>query len=88
MIDGQRADLSSVGFHTRVIDLGDKLDLGRLEGVIVREVQVDGEDATTEGSALRTLNHHVPDHNIFLSRHDFDTCNRCLFQVAKLLQQS
>ena len=88
LLNGLRADLSSVGFHARVIDLGDELDLGRLEGIVVREVKVNGEASTDKGSALRTLNLHVPDHHIILSGLDGDACDWSLGQVAKFLKQS
>ena len=85
LVDSLRADLASVRLHARVVDLGDELDLGWLEGVVVSEVQVDCESSTNEGSALRPLNMDVPDHNIIFGRRDFDSWDGCTREVAKLL---
>ena len=85
LVDSLRADLASVRLHARVVDLGDELDLGWLEGVVVSEVQVDCESATNEGSALRSLNVDVPDHNIILGGLNRHSRDRCTCKVSKFL---
>ena len=76
LVDSLRANLASVCLDARVIDLRDKLDLGWLERVVVREVKVYSEHAADKWCALRALNVNVPDHDIVLGWHNLDTCDR------------
>ena len=85
LVDSLRANLASVCLDARMIDLRDELDLGWLERVVVREVEVYCESATNEWRALRSLNVNVPDHDIVLSWHDFNAINRRTCQVTQLL---
>jgi hypothetical protein len=43
-----------------VVDFGQKLDFGVLEGVVLVEIQMDDEFATEEGSTFGTVNGDVP----------------------------
>ena len=76
LVDSLRANLASVRLHAWVVDFRDELDLGRLERVVVREVEVYCESAADEWCALGALNVNVPDHHIVLSWLDSDACNR------------
>ena len=76
LVDSLRANLTSVRLDTWMVDLRDELDLGRLEWIVVREVEVYCESATDEWCALGALNVNVPDHHIVLSWLDSDACNR------------
>ena len=71
LVDSLRADLSRVRLYARVVDLRHELNLGGLEGIVVRKVQVHGEAAANEGGRVGSLNMDVPDHNICLGGLDF-----------------
>ena len=76
LVDSLRANLTSVRLDTWMVDLRDELDLGRLEWIVVREVEVYCESASDERRALRSLNVDVPDHNIVLSWYNCDAIDR------------
>ena len=76
LVDGLSANLTRVRLDAWMVDFCDELDLGRLERVVVREVEVDCKFAADEWCALGAINVNVPDHNVILSRHNRDSCNR------------
>ena len=75
LIDSLSTNLAGVSLYARVVNLGDEPDLRGLEGVVVREVKVDGEDSTDERCAFGAINLDVPDHNIVLCGLDHDSRN-------------
>ena len=77
LVDSLRANLPSVRLDARMVDFGDELDLGRLEGVVVGEVEVYCEFAPDEGSALRSVNVNVPHHHVVLRGYNLDAIDRC-----------
>ena len=76
LVDSLRANLTSVRLHAWVVNFRDELDLGRLERVVVREIEVYCESAADEWCALGTLDMNVPDHHVVLSWLNFDAVNR------------
>ena len=86
-VNGLRANLASVRLHTWVVNLRDELDLGWLEWVVVREIQVDCEAASDEGGSLGAVDVYIPDHDIVLGGFDRHTWNRLSCQVAQLLHE-
>ena len=85
LIDGLRADLASVCLYAGVVDLRDELYLGRLERIVVREVEVDDKLSTDERSAFWAIDGDVPDHDIVLGGCDRDQRDRLTSQIAELL---
>ena len=85
LLDSLRANLASVCLHAGVVNLCDELDLRRLEGIVVGEVEVDHELAANEGCSLGAVDRDVPDHNIILGGVDRDTINWLPSQIAELL---
>ena len=85
LVDCLRANFASVGLDARVVNLSHELDLGGLERVVVREVQVHRELAADEWSAFRSVDDHVPDCDVVLRWLNRDSSDWCAVQVAKLL---
>ena len=86
LVDRLRADFSRVRLHARVVNLGHELDLRWLEGVVVREVQVDLELASDEGGTLGSVNDDVPDGHVILRGVDSHSCDWGTIQVAQFLK--
>ena len=76
LVDSLRANLTSVRLHAWVVNFRDELDLGRLERVVVREIEVYCESAADEWCALGALDMNVPDHHVVLSWLNLDAVNR------------
>ena len=85
LVDSLRANLASVRLHAWMVDFCDELDLGRLERVVVREVEVYCESAANKWRALGPLNVNVPDHHVVFSWLNSYTCNRRTCQVTQFL---
>ena len=76
LVDSLRANLTSVRLHAWVVNFRDELDLGRLERVVVREIEVYCESAADEWCTLGALDMNVPDHHVVLSWLNLDAVNR------------
>ena len=85
LIDGLRANLASVRLYTWMVDLGHELDLGWLEGIVVREVKVHCEATSDERSALGAVDVHIPDHHVVFSGLNRGTWDGSFRQITKFL---
>ena len=85
LVDSLRANLTRVRLDARVVDFRDELDLGWLEWIVIREVEIDCEFTSDEWCALRSINVDVPDHDIVFRGYDLDTIDRCTCKVAQFL---
>ena len=88
LLDSLGADLSRVSLYTGVVDLGDELDLGWLEGVVVRKVKVDGESSSDERCSLGSIDMDIPDHYVVLGGSNLNSGDRSSVQVRQLFIDS
>ena len=85
LVDSLRANLTCVRLDARVVDFRDELDLGWLEGIVVREVEINCEFTSDEWCALRSINVDIPDHDIVLCGYNLDAIDRCTCKVTQFL---
>ena len=85
LVDGLRANLAGIGLYAGMVDLRHELDLGGLEGVVVREIEVDGELASNEGSTIGAVNLDVPDSDVVFSGLNDHSWDRCTCQITQFL---
>ncbi len=87
-VDSLRADLTSVGFYTGMVDFGDEFDLWCLEGVVVCKVEVNSEATSNKRSSFRSLDVNVPDHDIVLSGLDGDSWDWLSSKITEFLSKA
>ena len=79
----------AVRVDVRVVNARDEVDLGRLEGVVRRELNVKGKDATLEGTVLRAHDSGHPVKEIILSRRPCRAIRRRItLQIQQFLLNS
>ena len=71
-----------------MVDFGDELDLGSLERVVVREVEVHSEATSHKRSGFGSLDVNVPDHDIILSGLNGDSWDWLSCKITKFLPKN
>lgn len=87
ILDSLCADLPGLGLDVGMVDLGDELHVGALEGIVVAEVHIDNEGAALVWRACRPLYLDIPVDDAILHQVDGDSRHWIAIHIIQLLRQ-